>query len=324
MASPLNAMTKKKAMKKQFAWTDKCKKAFPELKNCVCKAPIFCHFDPSKQCFMETNSSNYVNAGVLSQLDDEGVLHPVAYFSRKMAPAECNYKIYDKELLAIIWCFEEWRPELESTGLPVKVLTDHKGLEYFMSTKKLTPRQVRWAKFLSEFNFVISYQSGKKNNKADTLTRKPNKWPTDNEDERRKHSVRVLLPPNRIDHEAELQPIDKDHGKVLSKVWADSEAVSDANEETSTLPEQVTESNQNNKLCNKIRSYFANQKGLKKPEAYFKGLRVENRLLMKGNWLWVAKEGHLQLEVIKKIYDQPAVGHPGMEKTLGMAWRHYY
>ena len=78
---------------------------------------------------------------MLSQLDDKSVLHPVTYFSREMAPAECNYKIYDKKLLAIIWCFEEWRPELKGTGLPVKVLTDHKDLEYFMSTKKLTSRQ---------------------------------------------------------------------------------------------------------------------------------------------------------------------------------------
>ena len=109
----------------------------------MCKAFILRHFDPSKQNFVEIDSSNYVNAGVLFQLDDEGVLHPVAYFSRKMALAECNYKIYDKELLAIIWCFEEWWPELEGTGLPVKVFTDHKGLEYFMSTKKLTPRQVK-------------------------------------------------------------------------------------------------------------------------------------------------------------------------------------
>ena len=237
-----------------------------------------------------------------------------------MAPTECNYKIYNKELLAIIRCFEEWRPELKGTGLPVKVLTNHKDLEYFMSTKKLTPRQVRWAEFLSEFNFVISYQSGKKNNKANVFIKKPNKRPTDDEDEWRKHSVHVLLPPNRINHEAKLQPIDK----VPGEVWTDSEAVSDANEEMLTLPERVTEFNRNNELCNKICSYLANQKGLEKPETYLKGLRVENGLLMKGNWLWVAEEGHLQLKIIKEIHDQPAVGHFGMEKMLGMAWHHYY
>ena len=80
-----------------------------------------------------------------------------------------------------------------------------------MSIEKLTPRQVRWVKFLLKFNFVISYQSGKKNNKANALTRKPNKQPTNNEDKWRKHNIYVLLSSNWIDYEAELQPIEKDH-----------------------------------------------------------------------------------------------------------------
>ena len=143
VASPLNAMTKKKAMKQQFTWINKCEKVFQELKKQVCKAPILYHFDPSRQCFVKTNLSDYVNANVLLQIDDNGVLHPIAYFSRKMTLAKYNYKIYDKELLAIIWSFEEWRLELKGTGLPVKALIDHKGLEYFMTTKKLTLRQVR-------------------------------------------------------------------------------------------------------------------------------------------------------------------------------------
>ena len=77
-------------------------------------------------------------------------------------------------------------------------------------------------------------------------------------------------------------------------------------------------------MCNKICSYFANQKGLEKLETYFKGLKVENRLLMKENRLWVAEEGHLQLKIIKEIHDQLAVGHSGMERTLEMARHHYY
>ena len=201
----------------------------------------------------------------------------------------------------------------------MKVLTDHKGLEYFMTTKKLTPQQVRWVEFLLEFNFVISYQSGKKNDKADALTRKLNKWPTNNEDERRKHSVRVLLPPNRINHGAELQPIEEDYVDRTN-----SDTKSNASDETSPLPEQVMESNWKNELCSKICSYFANLKGLEKPEVYLKGLRVENRLLIKENWLRVADKDQLQLKVVKKIYDQPTVGYPGTEKTVKMAQRYYY
>ena len=67
------------------------------------------------------------------------VLRPVAFFSKKMSPAECNYMIYDKELLAIVKSFKTWRPELTNVDpeRPVKVYTDHKNLEYFMTMKQL-------------------------------------------------------------------------------------------------------------------------------------------------------------------------------------------
>lgn len=74
---------------------------------------------------------------MLLQIDDNNVLHLVVYFLKKMMPTKCNYEIYNKKLIAIIWYFEEWRPELEDTGLPIKVPTDYKSLEYFMTTKKL-------------------------------------------------------------------------------------------------------------------------------------------------------------------------------------------
>jgi tRNA splicing ligase len=56
--------------------------------------------------------------------------------------------------------------------MPVQVLLDHKSLEYFMSTKKLTRRQAQWAEFLSRYNFQIVYQPSKQNGKADALTRR--------------------------------------------------------------------------------------------------------------------------------------------------------
>ena len=98
IAGPLNSLSKKDV---KFSWTKECELAFQGLKQRVCKVPILKHFDSSKQCHVETNSSDYVSAGVLSQ-EDNGILHPVVYFSKRMVPAECNYEIYDKELLAII------------------------------------------------------------------------------------------------------------------------------------------------------------------------------------------------------------------------------
>ena len=69
--------------------------------------------------------------------------------------------IYDKELLAIIRGFELWRPELASARQSIKVFIDDRNLKHFMTTKQLNCRQARWAEFLSEFNFQISYRPGK-------------------------------------------------------------------------------------------------------------------------------------------------------------------
>ena len=96
---------------------------------------------------------------------------------------------------------------MESTESLVKVLTDHKRLEYFMTTKKLTPRQARWAEFLLEYNFIISYQSGKKNKKADALTHKPNERLVDVNNKRLEHRMQTLLPPECFKHLVNLKPI---------------------------------------------------------------------------------------------------------------------
>ncbi len=124
--------------------------------------------------------------------DKSGIIQPVAYFSKKHSPTECNYEIYDKELMAIIRCFEALRPELEGSAFPIHVLSDHKNLEYFMTIKTLSCRQAKWSKYLSRFNFKIVYQPGKMNTKADALTRQFGDFPTD-EDERVLQQSHVFL-----------------------------------------------------------------------------------------------------------------------------------
>ena len=91
-------------------------------------APALQHFDQEREVIIETDPSDYESAGVLSQRDDEGVLHPVAYYSKKHSPAECNYDIYDKDLMAIIKALQEWRPECEGAAYPLQLITDHKNL----------------------------------------------------------------------------------------------------------------------------------------------------------------------------------------------------
>lgn len=157
ITTPLLHLLKKSV---KFEWTPDCEEAFKRLKKSFTSAPILRHPDTTQPFIVETDSSDYALGGILSQFLD-GVLHPVAFYSRKLSSAEVNYEIYDKELLAIIACFSQWRALLLSNSSPITVYTDHRNLLYFSSAKKLNRRQVRWSLFLSDFNFNIVYRAGK-------------------------------------------------------------------------------------------------------------------------------------------------------------------
>ena len=76
-------------------WTDDADKAFRRLKSLFTTAPILVQFDPDRETVVETYSSGWATGGVLSQYNDDGMLRPCAYFSRKNSPTECNYEIHD-------------------------------------------------------------------------------------------------------------------------------------------------------------------------------------------------------------------------------------
>jgi hypothetical protein len=123
---PLTMLTKKD---EQFIWGAEQQAAFEMMVTVFTTAPALRHFDHEREVIIQIDASYYVSTGVLSQRDDEGVLHPVAYYSKKHSPAECNYDIYDKELMAIIKALEECRPECASAVYPLQLITDHKNLE---------------------------------------------------------------------------------------------------------------------------------------------------------------------------------------------------
>ena len=125
--------------------TPGAKLAFTKLRQAFLKAPILHHFDPERHIRIETDVSGYAIGGVLSQLtlDDSGRWHPVAFFSRKMIPAETRYETHNDKLLAIVETFKTWKHYLEGSRQEVLVLTDHNNLRRFMDTKSLSSRQVR-------------------------------------------------------------------------------------------------------------------------------------------------------------------------------------
>ena len=173
--------------------TPGARKAFTELRQAFIKAPILHHFDPERHIRVETDASGYAIGGVLSQLtlDDLGRWHPVAFFSRKMIPAEIRYETHDSELLAIVEAFKTWRHYLEGSQHEVLVLTDHNNLRRFMETKSLSSRQVRWAQELSRYHFRIDYRQGKANGAADALSQYPQQS-AEEEETLRAENVKIL------------------------------------------------------------------------------------------------------------------------------------
>ena len=87
---------------------------------------------------VETDASDYALAAIITSRTPDGKIHPIAFHSRSFNPAEVNYNTHDKELLAIFEAFKHWRQYLEGSGTPIVVVTDHKNLEYFATTKILT------------------------------------------------------------------------------------------------------------------------------------------------------------------------------------------
>ena len=96
-----------------FIWNEIYVEVFTLLKEQINSILILHHFDFKRQIILKINAFNYVKKDVLSQYDDEDVLHLMIFYSKSMISVECNYHIYDKELLIIIKCFKHWQLELK-------------------------------------------------------------------------------------------------------------------------------------------------------------------------------------------------------------------
>ena len=131
-----------RAKGKDFIWGNDQEQAFTKLKKAFTTGPILRHFDPSQPIQIETDASNFALGCVLSQ-KHEGRTHPVAFHSRKFSPAECNYDIHDKEMLAIVEALKTWRQYCHGANHVIDIMTDHQNLLYFTTTKNVNQWQAR-------------------------------------------------------------------------------------------------------------------------------------------------------------------------------------
>ena len=169
IVQPLIELTRKGM---SFQWTPFAQHAFDLLKQVFISAHVLLHVDPTKPFQVETDASDFAMGAILSQSTDDGILHPVAYYSRKFTALEINYPIYDKELTSIVATFTEWRPCLVGAQHRVDVIADHKNLLYFSTTRSLNRRQARWSTFFADYDFEIVFRPGAQNMKVDALSRR--------------------------------------------------------------------------------------------------------------------------------------------------------
>jgi hypothetical protein len=131
--------------------------AFKRLKEALTEAPVLTQPDVNKPFLIETDSSDYAIGASLLQYSDDNKLHPVAYESTKLSPAQVKYPIHEKELLAIKEALRVWECYV-GNGHPITVLTDHESLKYMNTIKRPSKRLVRWIDEFQSWNLVIKYR----------------------------------------------------------------------------------------------------------------------------------------------------------------------
>jgi len=141
------------------------------LKEKITSQPVLALPRRKEKFRVETDASGHAIEGVLSQ-EQDGKWKLIAFLSRTMQPAEMNYKIYNKELLAIVETLAKWRQYLLNAAETFEIWMDHKNLKYFQESHKLNRRQARWYLKLQDYNFTLQHIPGKMNTQVDILLRK--------------------------------------------------------------------------------------------------------------------------------------------------------
>ena len=292
---PLTNLTQKDT---PFQWSPPQEAAFQQLKSAFQSAPVLAHFDPDHQIIIETDASDFAIGTILSQLQPaDNDIHPIAFHSRTMAPAERNYDIYDKELLAIVESFQHWRHYLEGARHRIEVFSDHENLQYFLEKRHLNRRQARWAEFLGPFDFHVNHRAGRLAQKVDVLTRRRDVYPRNSDNPNlQAHHLQSLLQPKHL----------------LANLILDSTVIHEQiNQGLHTDPTTPTPPAANNTLdasnTHTDPRFTTNEHGQ----------------VLFADRLFVPDTDNLRLLITQSHHDHALAGHPGIKKTIQLIKRRF-
>ena len=275
-----------------FVFDDAARSAFQQIKKAFTTADILTHFNPALETVIETDASDFAISAILSQ-QHASILRPVAFMSRKMTPAERNYEIHDKELLAIVESVKTWRHYLEGLDNPFTILSDHQALQYFQSSKTLTRRQARWSEVINHHKYQLRYRPGKDSGKPDALSRRP-------------------------DFAEGGKASEADPLTLLRPVLA---AISLRCSVSSLMRDLIFHQKQDPAIKLILAAALAAEPQMH--EEAGKTWRISQSLLLSDGLAYVPDFEKLKVAILEQAHDSPEAGHPGQAKTLELIQRSY-
>jgi hypothetical protein len=212
-----------------------------------------------------------------------------------MQPAELNYDIYDKELLAIFESFKQWCPYLEGVQNTTLILSDYNNLQYFTTTKQLSCRQARWSEFLSNFDFTICYHPGQLGMKPDALTHCPDVYPK-GEDRAYTHAN-----PHNNHPIFCLEQIRTVHVMDFAAL---------AHKIRNALPhDPYANSHLNHLKKDPTDDHFSIS---------------DDRLLLQDNLIYIPDHDNLRFDILRIFHNHRLHGHPSIQKTMKLIQCQYF
>ena len=324
MALPITSLLKKD---QKFDWNSKAQSEFESLKRAFASAPILRHFDPTLPTVIEADASDYALGAVISQrcLDD-GLLHPITFYSRKFVPIEQNYEIYDKEMLAIVETMDHFRHYFEGLGQKTTVYSDHRNLLWFTETRVYNRHQVRWAEKLSRFDFVIIFRPGKQGGKPDALSRRPDYTSGDDTAAR----TITFLKPHHVDTSS-LDPVGHGAPRSIKAYTLNAAIIQPAylrvlGTDDKLRKEILTNLDRDPELSAYL-PYLRDGRLPREPqtEEFLRNYSITtDGLVLKNGLIYIPDCEHLKLQILQACHDSKTAGHLGQKNTLERVSRNYY
>ena len=279
-------------------WKQEQEDAFQELKQAVQKEPVLLQPDQTKPFEVEIDASNYAIGAMLMQKDEKGILHPVAYFSKSLNSAQRNYNVYNRELLGLVETCRHFRQYLHQPAHTVKIHTDHANLLYWKNPGEHNRRVARWHTELMEYDFQLVHISGKKNGRADALSRRPD-HDTGEEDNKK-----LVVLPKRL--------FAKAHARLAGSDEADPSKPQEWARMTAGLNNEKHQSTQDLVIMHQKTEEGKAQ--LKKWSNTYQ-FTQKGGVTYKDSQTVVSGGNDLKRGVIHFYHETPSAGHPGIGNT---------